>query len=116
SGTVVCVPLDVRDTPVGLKANLPQSRQVTQPLADPEVARVVDRGLGPQGAALLVVLLDPGALVVDVERWRHPLGEHPRAEPARRPLRDPAVEDQLHPVRPAAAEVLADPLLEKDAP
>ena len=54
-------------------------------------------------------------LVVDVQRWRHPLGEYPRAEPPWRPLRDPAVEDQLHRVGPAEVEVLADHLLEEDA-
>ena len=33
-------------TPVGLKADLPRRGQVRQPLADAEVAGVVDRGLG----------------------------------------------------------------------
>ena len=53
-------PLDVPETSVGLKADPPpQGGQVEQPLADAEVARVVDRRLGPQGAAFLVILLDP---------------------------------------------------------
>jgi hypothetical protein len=42
-----------------LEAEPPQGGQVRQPFADAEVARVVDRGLGPQGVALLVILLDP---------------------------------------------------------
>src|SRR4051812_5693380 len=59
-------------------------------------------------------LLDPGMLVVDVQRRRHPFGEHPRPEPARGPLGDAPLEDQLHLVRPSQVEVLADHLLEED--
>ena len=51
-GTVLADPLDVQQTSIGLEADLPQSGQVTQPFADAEVARVVDRRLGPQGTAL----------------------------------------------------------------
>ena len=76
--------LDVEKTPVGLKADLPQSGQVLQQLADAEVARVVDGGFGAQGAALLVILLDAGVLVIDVQRGNHPVGDHARAEPAGR--------------------------------
>src|SRR6187455_2588015 len=57
-GTVLADPLDVQETSIGLEADLPQGGQVTQPFADAEVARVVDRRLGPQGAALLVIRLD----------------------------------------------------------
>ena len=49
-GTVLADPLDVQETSVGLEADPPQGGQVRQPLADAEVARVVDRRLGPQGA------------------------------------------------------------------
>ncbi len=38
--------LDVQETSVGFKADLPQSGQVLQPLADVEVACVVDGGFG----------------------------------------------------------------------
>src|SRR5262249_20528914 len=50
-GTVLADPLDVEETSVGVEADPPQGGQVGQPFADTEVARVVDRGLGPQGAA-----------------------------------------------------------------
>src|SRR5438477_2640504 len=43
--------------------DLPQ--EILEPLADAEVPRVVDRGLRAQRAALLVVLLDARAFVVD---------------------------------------------------
>ena len=38
-----------------------------QPLADVEVVGIIDRRLGPQSAALLVILLDSRTLVVDVQ-------------------------------------------------
>ena len=50
-GAVLADPLDVQETSIGLEADLPQGREVRQPFADAEVARVVDRGLGPKGAA-----------------------------------------------------------------
>jgi hypothetical protein len=37
---------------------------------------VVNGHFGPESVAQLVVLLDPGARVVDVERSDHALGEH----------------------------------------
>ena len=66
-GTVLADPLDVQETPVGLKADPPQGGKVRQPLAEVKVAGVVDRGLGPQGEALLMILLDPRMLEVDVQ-------------------------------------------------
>jgi len=45
-----------------------RSAEVMQAFADTEVAGVVDCRLGPQSLVLLVVLLDPGMLVVDVQR------------------------------------------------
>ena len=44
---IMADPLDVQETSIGPEADLPQRGQVRQPLADPEVARVVDGGLGP---------------------------------------------------------------------
>ena len=76
---------------------------------------IVDRRLGPQGAALLMILLDPRTLVVDVQRRCYPLGDHAGAEPTRRLLGDPPLEDQLHVIGPADVEVLADHFLEEDA-
>src|SRR5580704_9483740 len=53
-------------------------------------------------------------LVVEVQRRRHPLSKYSRPEPARSPLRDAPLEDQLHLIGPAQVEVLANHLLEED--
>ena len=45
-GAVLAERFDFENTSVGLKAHLPQSGQVTQPLADGKVACIVDGGLG----------------------------------------------------------------------
>ena len=65
---IVADPLDVQETSVGLKADLPQGGEVRQPSADVEVVRVVDGRLRPERPSFLVVLLDPRVLVVDVQR------------------------------------------------
>src|SRR5437773_2774847 len=52
--------------------DLPQ--EILEPLADAEVPRVVDRSLRAQRAALLVVLLDARAFVVDGRERRAVLG------------------------------------------
>jgi hypothetical protein len=57
-GAILADSLDVQETSVGLKADPPQGGKIRQLLADVEVARVVDGGLGPQGASLLMILLD----------------------------------------------------------
>ncbi len=64
--------MDVEETPVGGEADLPECGKIVEPSADTEVTGVVDGGLGPEGLALLVILLDPGVLVVDVEGGRPP--------------------------------------------
>lgn len=46
--TIMADLFDLEQTAVGLKANLPQSRQVAQMLADIRVACVVDGGFSPQ--------------------------------------------------------------------
>src|SRR5579871_2154041 len=114
-GAILADRLDVQQTSVGLEADLPQGGQVHQPLAQAEVARVVDGSLGPQGAAFLVVLLDARALVVDVQRRRYPFRQHARAEASRRLGGDASSEDQLDLVGAAQVQVLADDLLEEDA-
>ncbi len=65
---------------------LPQGGQVDQPLADPEVVGVVDDRLGPQGPGLLVVLLDPGALIVDVQVGHDAGGDDPGPAKKTRPV------------------------------
>lgn len=64
---VVTDTLDVEETSVGGEADLPQSGKVLQSFADLEVAGVVDDGFGPERSSLLVILLDAGFLVVDVQ-------------------------------------------------
>lgn len=119
-GRVVAGSLDVQETPVGVEADLPQGGQVGQPFADPEVAGVVDGGLGPQRDPALVVLPDRGVLVVDVQARGDSLGDDSGAEPARGGPRslpdDPPVEDQPDLVRAADVEVVPDHLLEEDPP
>jgi hypothetical protein len=63
---VVREPFDLEQPAVGVKADLPQRGEIREPLADPDVPGIVDRGLGAQRAALRVVLLDARSFVVDV--------------------------------------------------
>ena len=77
-----------------LEADLPKCREIMEPSADAEVARVVDGGLGAKGLSLLMVLLDLCVLVVDVERRHHAVGDDAGAETARGAPADLAVEDQ----------------------
>lgn len=88
---VVAEALDAQQAPVGGGADLPQGGQGGQPFREPEVAGVVDRGLGPQRSPLLVVLLDG---------W--PAGIAPAGSPRtrREPLSSPG---SYHPVRATAA-------------
>ena len=44
-GAIVTAVLDVQETSIGLKADLPQGRQMLQPFAQGEVTGVVDGGL-----------------------------------------------------------------------
>jgi hypothetical protein len=60
--------LDFEQTSDGLKAEVPQTRKITQPLAAGEVAGIVDRGYSAQGPSLFVVLVDMGLLVIDGQR------------------------------------------------
>jgi hypothetical protein len=117
---VVAESLDAQQASVGRKADLPQRGQVGQPFPDPEVARVVDGGLGAQRAALLVILLDLGVLVVDVQARGHALGENAGAERAgggsRSAAFQPPVEDQRDLIGAAGVEVVPDDLLEEHPP
>jgi len=55
---VVAEALDAEQAPVGGEADLPQGGQVRQPFGQPEVAGVVDRGLGAQRPAFRRVAPD----------------------------------------------------------
>jgi len=55
---VVAEALDAEQAPVGGEAELPQCGQVGQPFGEPEIAGVVDRGLGAQGPAFRRVAPD----------------------------------------------------------
>src|SRR5512144_1802559 len=103
---------------VGGEADLPQRGQVGQPFRQSEVPGVVDRGLGPQRPPFLVVLLDLGVLVVDVQGGRHALGDDPGAESARclaAALEDDSpVEDQGDLVWATDVEVVVQHPLEED--
>jgi hypothetical protein len=57
-GAILTDPLDVFEKSAGLKPDPPQGGKIRQPFADIEVAWVVNGGLGPPGAALLMILLD----------------------------------------------------------
>ena len=111
---------DFEKTSVGLKADLPQSGQVTQPLAEVKVTRVVDGRLGTDSdlrhsGNLFEVLLDTGVFVIDMQGRDYALGQHPGAKTARGFLGYPTLEDQLHLVGTAQVEVFADDLLEENA-
>lgn len=64
--TVVTDLLDFEQVPIGLEADAAQLGKIAQVPANAKVARIVDDGLGAKRLALLVVLLDPRALVVDM--------------------------------------------------
>ena len=110
---VVTEALDFEQPAVGAEADLAQFRQVVQSLADAEVVGVVDGGFGAQSALFLVILLDPGVLVIDVQGRGDVLGDDAGAEPSRGAAGDPAIEDQLDLVGAAEIEVLADHLFEE---
>src|SRR3954447_4548527 len=105
--------LDVEQTPVGSKADLPQSRQVLQSLSNSEIASVVDCSLGAERASLLVILLDTRVLVIDVEGRNNSIGDYARAEPTGSPLADLAIKDELHLAGAADVQVLPDHLFKE---
>jgi len=83
--------------------------------ANAEVAGVIDGGLGAQGAALLVVLLDAGALVVEMKGRIDLPGEDPGAKAAWRAGGDTPAEDELYGVGAAQVDVVPDGFLKEAA-
>ena len=79
---IVAESLDVQETSVGVVADLPQLRKILQPFSDAKVAGVVDRSLGAKSSTFLVILLDVGGFVVDVQRRGYPVGEDASSKPS----------------------------------
>ena len=100
---------------IGREANLPQFRQVLDAPAHPEIVGIIDRGFGPQRPTLLVILLEVGVLIVDVQGRSHSFGNDARPTSAvgGSLLLHAALEDQLHLIRSAQIDVLADDFLEE---
>src|SRR6266576_2546935 len=67
--------LDIEQAAVGRKTDFAQLRQMTQTPADAEIVAVIDGGFGAQGAVFVVVLLDPGVFVKDVQGRCYVLGQ-----------------------------------------
>ena len=66
--------LDLQEATVGRKADLPKSRQVPQAFPNIEILGVVDGRLGAECLTFLVVLLDAGTFIVDVQRGNETIG------------------------------------------
>ena len=105
--------LDVQETSVGLEADPPECGEIMEPSADTEVPGVVDGHFCAERLAQLVILLDLGVLVVDVERRGDAFGDDPGAKaPRGRPV-DPPLEDQGDLIGTAQIEIVTDYLLEE---
>ncbi len=111
---VVADALDVKQTPVGRKADLAQIREIFAAPADVAVAGIVDGRLGSKRLSLLVILLDAGLLVIDVQRRHHAVGDDAGTKPAWRAPSNPPIEDEAHLRGSAEVEVLPDHLLEEN--
>ena len=98
-----------------LAAKHAQFREIFDAPADLEVAGIVDGRFGSKRLSLLVVLLDAGLLVIDVQRRHHAIGDHTGTKPARCAPGDPSVKYQSHLTGAAEVEVLPDHLLEENA-
>jgi len=84
-----------------------------EPSADTEVTGVVDGGLGPEGLALFVVLLDLGVLVVDVKRRGDPNGYDPGAKASGCATGHAPRKDQGDLIGAPEVQVVTDHLLEE---
>ena len=106
--------LRLKEATVGLKADLPKCGQVAQTLSDVEVACVVDSRLRAEGLTFLVVLLDSRALIVDVQRGNHAIGNDPSAETPGSGFGHAPIEDQLDLLGTADIQVFANHILEEN--
>jgi len=80
-----------------------------------EISCVVDGGLGAQGAAFFVVLLDARSFVVDMQGRNHSVGDHVRAKRSRFTSGDPTVEDQLHLFGASHVQIFTNYFFEEDS-
>src|SRR6266478_633091 len=110
--------LDLKQSAVDVVADGAQMDEIVDALGAAEIVRVVDGGLGAEGAVLLEVLLDVAALVFDVQAGIDTVGDDARAIAMmrrRRPARGADGEKQAHAVGAAEVEVVADEALEEVA-
>jgi hypothetical protein len=110
---IVAQLLDVQETSVGCKGQLPQAREIVERLADAEVAGVVDNQLCPQRGAFLEVLLEEGAFVIQLQAGDHVVGDEPGAEAGLGVVRNATVKDQLHVLGASEVDVVAQHLLKE---
>lgn len=111
-------PLDLQEFAIDLVAEIAQVREIRHRLGDIEIVRVVDGGLGAQGALLLEVLLDVRGLVLDMETRLDPVGDHPRAiAPRRRRGRpgDPQRKEEPDAIGGPEVQILANDRFEEVA-
>src|SRR4030042_2267227 len=80
---------------------------MAQAAANAKVAGVIDSSLGAQGTALFVVLLDPGALVVEMKRRFDLGGKNSGAKATWRAFGDAPAEDKLYGVRAPEVDVVS---------
>ena len=104
---------DVEQSPVDLPADLLQVGQIGQPFVDSKIMGVAESPFGPATAPFFEVLLQIEVLVVDMQARVHAVLNHPGSKLSRRFLRHHPVEDQLHAIRAAQIQVVADDFLEE---
>jgi len=93
-------------------------REVAETFPDPEIPRVIDRHLSPQGPVLFEVLLDVGVFVIHMEARVHAFGDHARTIPdGRRWGRpsDPYGKEQSDAVRSPQVEIFSDHGFEEES-
>src|SRR5262249_60009265 len=117
---VVADAFGVQEAPVGGVARLRQGGEVSQLLADAEVAWLVKGGLGAERSSFLQVLLDLGLPVEQVEVGAGAAGDDLGAEgpggAELAALADGPAEDEGHLVWAADVQGVAGQLLEEDPP
>jgi hypothetical protein len=75
---------------------------------------VVDGRLSAERLTLLVVLLDAGTLIVDVQRGNYSIGNYACAKATWSGFGHPTVEDQLYLFGPANIQIFPNHILEEN--